>query len=70
MITEKKFPMTAAGKEKLEEELEYLKIVKRKEVVERIKIARGFGDFSENSEYDSAKEDQALLKEEFQRLKK
>ena len=61
MITEKKFPMTAAGKVKLEEELEYLKMVKRKEVVERIKIARDFGDLSENSEYDSAKEDQAFV---------
>ncbi len=61
MITEKKFPMTAAGKEKLKEELEQLKTVKRKEVVERIKIARGFGDLSENSEYDSAKEEQAFI---------
>ena len=61
MITEKKFPMTASGKEKLEEELEFLKTVKRKEVVERIKIARSYGDLSENSEYDSAKEDQAFV---------
>lgn len=61
MITEKKFPMTLAGKEKLEEELHQLKTVKRKEVVERIKIARGFGDLSENSEYDSAKEEQAFI---------
>jgi len=61
MITEKKFPMTAAGKQKLEEELDYLKSVKRKEVVERIKIARSHGDLSENSEYDSAKEDQGFL---------
>lgn len=61
MATEKVFPMTAAGKQKLEEELEYLKTVKRKEVVERIKIARSFGDLSENSEYDSAKEEQAFV---------
>ena len=61
MITEKKFPMTAAGKQKLEEELEFLKTVKRKEIVERIKIARSYGDLSENSEYDSAKEDQGFL---------
>ena len=47
--------------EKLEQELEYLKTVKRKEVVERIKIARSFGDLSENSEYDSAKEEQAFV---------
>ncbi|MEK5039040.1 transcription elongation factor GreA [Sporosarcina sp. FSL K6-3457] len=61
MITEKKFPMTVAGKQKLEEELEFLKTVKRKEIVERIKIARSYGDLSENSEYDSAKEDQGFL---------
>lgn len=61
MATEKVFPMTAAGKEKLQQELEHLKSVKRKEVVERIKIARSFGDLSENSEYDSAKEEQAFV---------
>ncbi|MFE8703263.1 transcription elongation factor GreA [Cytobacillus sp. FJAT-54145] len=61
MATEKVFPMTLAGKEKLEQELEQLKSVKRKEVVERIKIARSFGDLSENSEYDSAKEEQAFV---------
>ncbi|TQR19247.1 transcription elongation factor GreA [Psychrobacillus vulpis] len=61
MSTEKQYPMTVAGKQKLEDELELLKTVKRKEVVERIKIARSFGDLSENSEYDSAKEDQAFV---------
>jgi len=61
LATEKVFPMTMAGKEKLEQELEMLKTVKRKEVVERIKIARSFGDLSENSEYDSAKEEQAFV---------
>jgi transcription elongation factor GreA len=61
MANEKQFPMTAAGKQKLEDELDFLKTVKRKEVVERIKIARSFGDLSENSEYDSAKEDQAFV---------
>lgn len=53
--------MTKAGKEKLEYELDQLKSVKRKEVVERIKIARSFGDLSENSEYDSAKDEQAFV---------
>src|SRR5699024_5536606 len=53
--------MTQEGKEKLEEELLYLKSEKRKEVVERIKIARDFGDLCENSEYDSAKEEQAFV---------
>lgn len=53
--------MTREGKQKLENELEHFKSVKRKEVVERIKIARSFGDLSENSEYDSAKEEQAFV---------
>ncbi len=61
MAAEKEYPMTLEGKEKLLQELEYLKTVKRKEVVERIKIARSFGDLSENSEYDSAKEEQAFV---------
>lgn len=60
-MTEKVFPMTEEGKEKLEKELDELKTVKRKEVVERIKIARGFGDLSENSEYESAKDEQAFI---------
>ncbi|WP_326717666.1 transcription elongation factor GreA [Vagococcus jeotgali] len=58
---EKVYPMTLEGKEKLEEELEMLKTVKRKEIVERIKIARSFGDLSENSEYESAKDEQAFV---------
>lgn len=61
MSTEKKYPMTVAGNKKLTDELDFLKTVKRKEVVERIKVARSFGDLSENSEYDSAKEDQAFV---------
>lgn len=61
MMTEKVYPMTLEGKEKLENELNELKTVKRKEVVERIKIARGFGDLSENSEYESAKDEQAFI---------
>ncbi len=61
MSTDKVYPMTLEGKEKLEKELENLKTVKRKEVVERIKIARSFGDLSENSEYDAAKDEQAFV---------
>lgn len=61
MATDRDFPMTLAGKEKLENELNQLITVKRKEVVERIKTARSFGDLSENSEYDSAKEEQAFV---------
>lgn len=61
MATEKTYPMTLEGKQKLEHELEQLKTVRRKEVVERIKIARSFGDLSENSEYDAAKDEQAFV---------
>ncbi|ANB59926.1 transcription elongation factor GreA [Anoxybacteroides amylolyticum] len=68
MANEKQYPMTKEGKEKLEQELEYLKTVKRKEVVERIKIARGFGDLSENSEYDAAKDEQAFVEARIQTL--
>ncbi|WP_044894709.1 transcription elongation factor GreA [Bacillus alveayuensis] len=68
MAAEKEYPMTQAGKEKLEQELEYLKTVKRKEVVERIKIARSFGDLSENSEYDAAKDEQAFVESRIQTL--
>lgn len=61
MATEKSYYMTEEGKVKLEQELEHLKTVRRPEVVERIKIARDFGDLSENSEYDAAKDDQAFV---------
>ena len=52
--------MTYEGIKKLEEELEYLKTVRRKEITEKIKVALGYGDLSENSEYDEAKNDQAF----------
>ncbi|MCA1009765.1 MULTISPECIES: transcription elongation factor GreA [Halobacillus] len=61
MAEEKNFYMTEEGKQKLEDELHHLKTERRKEVVERIKIARGFGDLSENSEYDAAKDEQAFV---------
>ena len=57
----KEIKMTAEGLKKLEEELEYLKLVKRKEVSARIKEAMSYGDLSENSEYDEAKEEQARV---------
>jgi len=58
-MSEKEVVLTYEGLKKLEEELEYLKTTKKKEVAERIKEARGFGDLSENSEYDDAKNEQA-----------
>ncbi|MCD5323664.1 MULTISPECIES: transcription elongation factor GreA [Pontibacillus] len=61
MSEEKSYYMTEEGLQKLEDELKYLKTEKRQEVVERIKIARGFGDLSENSEYDAAKDEQAFV---------
>ena len=56
----KKYVMTYEGVKKLEDELEFLKTVKRKEITEKIKVALGYGDLSENSEYDEAKNDQAF----------
>ncbi|GEL14282.1 transcription elongation factor GreA [Pediococcus cellicola] len=61
MANEKTYPMTEAGKEKLQNELNELKTKSRPEVIERIKIARGFGDLSENSEYESAKDEQSMV---------
>ncbi len=55
--------MTAEGKEKLEAELRDLKLVKRPEVIKRIKVARSYGDLSENSEYDAAKDEQSHLED-------
>ncbi len=60
-MSEKKYIMTYEGVKKLEEELEYLKTVKRKEITEKIKVALGYGDLSENSEYDEAKNEQAFV---------
>lgn len=61
MADEKTYPMTLDGKAKLEEELETLKTKTRPQVIERIKIARSFGDLSENSEYESAKDEQSMV---------
>lgn len=57
----KEVVMTSEGFKKLQEELEYLKTEGRDNAAEKIRVARGFGDLSENSEYDEAKNDQALL---------
>ena len=53
--------ITDEGLKKLEAELDELKTVKRKEVAEKIKVALGYGDLSENSEYDEAKNEQAII---------
>ena len=53
--------LTEEGLAALEQELEDLKSVKRKEIAEKIKVALSFGDLSENSEYDEAKNDQAIV---------
>lgn len=57
----KQITVSSEGLKKLKEELEYLKTIKRKEVAENIKTARSFGDLSENSEYDEARNEQAKL---------
>ena len=55
------YVLTEEGKKKLEEELHYLENEKRAEIGERIKVAREFGDISENSEYDDAKNEQGMM---------
>ncbi len=55
--------LTQTGYDSLVQELEYLKTEKRRELAEKIKIARGFGDLSENSEYDEAKNEQGLVEQ-------
>ncbi len=60
-MNNKEMVVTPEGLKALEDELEELKTVKRMEVAEKIKVARGFGDLSENSEYDEAKNEQGLI---------
>lgn len=67
-MAEKTFPMTLAEKQALELELEELKLVRRPEIVERIKIARSYGDLSENSEYEAAKDEQAFVEGQISNL--
>lgn len=57
----KQVVLTDEGLRKLEDELEQLKTEKRKEIAEKIKVALSFGDLSENSEYDEAKNEQAMV---------
>lgn len=67
-MAEKHVFLTAEGLVKIEDELDALKSVKRKEIADRIKQALSFGDISENSEYDQAKNEQAQLEERIAKL--
>ena len=67
-MEEKEVILTQEGFENLEKELEYLKTEKRAEIAERIKVALGFGDLSENSEYDEAKSAQAANEDKIAEL--
>lgn len=68
MEMDKEMLLTSEGLKKIEEELEESKTVERREVAERIKQALAFGDISENSEYDEAKNEQAWLEERISKL--
>ena len=60
MKNAKEIVLTPEGLQKLQDELDNLKLIKRKEISEQLKVARSFGDLSENSEYDEAKNAQAM----------
>ena len=65
---EKEYKMSAARAKELQEELNYLKTTRSDEVAEQIKVARGFGDLSENAEYDEAKNEQAEVESKINQL--
>ncbi len=69
-MADKKNILTYAGLKKLEEELEDLKVVKRKEIADKIKEAREQGDLSENAEYDAAKEEQGHIESRIGEIEK
>ena len=69
MADEKRNVMTEEGLRKLQEQYDYLINVKRKEIINAIEVARGFGDLSENAEYTAAREEQAKNEAEITRLK-
>ena len=68
MADEKGTILTESGLKKLEEQLDYLISVRRNEISEQIAVARGFGDLSENAEYDEAKKEQAKVEAEITRI--
>lgn len=67
-MADKEYILTVEGKAELEQELDKLKNVTRKEVSEKIKEARSFGDLSENAEYDAAKDEQAEVEARIQQI--
>ena len=69
-MAEKKNLMTYEGLKKLEEELQNLKVVRRKEVAQKIKDAREQGDLSENAEYDAAKDEQRDIEQRIDEIEK
>lgn len=69
-MSDKKIILTYSGLKELEEELQYLKVVKRKEIAEIIKDARAQGDLSENAEYDAAKDEQGEIEARIAHLEK
>ena len=70
MSEEKTYPMTTEGRDKLQAELDDLIANQRPEITKRIQIARSYGDLSENSEYQSAKDEQAFVEGRIQTIKK
>ena len=69
MNAEKEILLTANGQTKIEEELEHLRTVRRREVADRIRDSKQFGEFSENSEYEDAKTEQAFVEGRIMELK-
>ena len=69
-MSEKKNLLTYEGLKKLEDELQDLKVVKRKQIAQKIKEARGQGDLSENAEYDAAKDEQRDIEARIEQIEK
>lgn len=69
-MANKQMVLTSEGLQKLNEELDELKSVKRREIEEKIRVARSFGDLSENSEYDEAKNEQGILESRIAEIEK
>lgn len=67
-MADKQHVLTTEGLKKLQDELEELKSVKRREIADKIKVALSFGDLSENSEYDEAKNEQAVVEARIKKL--